>query len=64
MFVSFIIDNITFQNVAHSGINQQHQQLDQQLDQQWWFVLLIDTSYPRRVCGHAGTGTVHTKRQA
>lgn len=55
MFVSFIVDNITFQNVALSGIQQQDQ-----LDQQWWLVLLIDISYSRRVCVHAGTRTVHT----
>lgn len=51
---------VTFQNVALSVIQQQGQQLDQQLDQQWWFVLLIDTSYLRRVFVHAGTGTIHT----
>lgn len=46
--------------MALSGIQQQDQQLDQQLDQQWWFLLLIDTNYPRKVFVHAGTGTVHT----
>lgn len=57
MFFSFIIDNITFQSVALSGIQQQDQQ-DRLLAQQWWFVLLIDTSYPRRV--HDGIGPLHT----